>query len=733
MRIFFRLNLLCMDFPFLAISFHLPLQDPVLVFCIVLFVILLAPLLMKKLRIPGIIGLILAGIVLGHHGFNILEGDLLQKGNSINLFGTVGLLYIMFLAGLELNLNEFKKNQHKSILFGIFTFVFPFVIGFLICEHVLHLSLISSILVASMFSTHTLVAYPIASRLRIISNEAVAIAVGATIITDTLVLLILAVITGYAEGNITASFWLKLGAAIVLFVALIFLSFPPIGRWFFRHVPDDEISHFMFVLGMVFLAGFMAEVAGVEAIIGAFMAGLALNRLIPHTSPLMNRLEFVGNALFIPFFLIGVGMLVDVHILFQGWESWLVAIVLTASAFAGKFLAAFLAQKIFHYDASQRGVIFGLTSAHAAATLAVILTGYKVGLVDEQILNGTIVLILFTCLVASFATETSGKKLAISEIQKTPEREEDRDVVMVAISNPQTIERLLDFALMLKASDREHPVFALSVIKDNEKASDEVLIRNRMLEEAVRRAAATNHKVQVVTRIDLNTVSGIARATKELMVTDLVLGWSSRKRTLEWIFGNTLGSLVQEVWQSVYLCNFALPLNTARKIVVIVPRNAEYEIGFQQWVMKLKRISHEIGANPLIYCAQSSIPPLLNLLENTKPVVKPGFVLFEDMEDFLIAARDVGRDDWLWVVSARKGTLSHQPAMDHLGDKLNKHFMEQNFLLLYPGQRIFEEHELAMRMNDLYAGGLPQPIESLERLTRRMRKLIKRKPGSNLK
>jgi len=716
-----------MYFPLLAINFHLPLQDPVLVFCIVLFVILLAPLLMKKLRIPGIIGLILAGILLGHHGFNILEGDLLQKGNSINLFGTVGLLYIMFLAGLELNLNEFKKNQHKSILFGVFTFIFPFLIGLFVCEHILHLSLISAVLVASMFSTHTLVAYPIASRLRIIGNEAVAIAVGATIITDTVVLLILAVITGYAEGSITASFWVKLGVAIVLFVALIFLTFPAVGRWFFRHIPDDEVSHFMFVLGMVFLAGFMAEVAGVEAIIGAFMAGLALNRLIPHTSPLMNRLEFVGNALFIPFFLIGVGMLVDVHILFQGWESWLVAITLTASAFAGKFIAAFIAQKIFHYDAAQRGVIFGLTSAHAAATLAVILTGYKVGLVDEQVLNGTIVLILFTCLVASFATETSGKKLAISEAQKTPEREEDRDVVMVAISNPQTIERLLDFALMLKASDKAYPGFTLSVIKDNEKASDEVLIRNRMLEEAVRRAAATNHRVQVVTRIDLNTVSGIARATKELMVTDLVLGWSSRKRTLEWIFGNTLGSLVQEVWQSVYVCNFVQPLNTARKIVVIVPRNAEYEIGFQQWVMKLKRISNEIGAQPLIYCTESSIPPLLNLLENVKPAVKPSFVVFEDMEDFLIASRDIGRDDWLWIVSARKGTLSHQPALDHLADKLNKHFLDQNFLVLYPGQRIFEERELAMRMDDLYAGGLPQPIETLERLTRRMSKLIKRK------
>ncbi|MCL6523903.1 MAG: cation:proton antiporter [Thermoflavifilum sp.] len=712
---------------FISVNFQLPFRDPVLVFCIVLFVILLAPLLMKKLNIPGIIGLILAGIALGHHGFGILEGDLLEKGNSINLFGTVGLLYIMFLAGLELNLNEFKKNQHKSILFGAFTFLFPFVIGLVVCTHLLHLNLISSILVSSMFSTHTLLAYPIASRLRLTSNEAVAIAVGATIITDTLVLLILAVITGFTEGSIGLFFWMKLGISIVLFVLVIFFSFPRVGRWFFRNIPDDEISHYLFVLGMVFLAGFLAELAGIDAIIGAFMAGLALNRLIPHTSPLMNRLEFVGNALFIPFFLIGVGMLVDVRILFQGWGAWLVAILLTLSAFVGKYLAAFFTQKIFHYDRHQRGVIFGLTSAHAAATLAVILTGYKIGLVDDQILNGTIILILLTCMVASFATERSGKKLAVTEAQRAPELEDSREVLMVAISNPQTIQRLIDFSLMLKSTTQQQPVFALSVVKDNDRATEEVLMRNRMLEDAVKHAAATNHQVQVVTRIDLNTVSGIARATKELMVTDLILGWSSKKRTLEWIVGDTIGSLVNEVWQSVYICNFPLPLNTAQKIVVIVPHNAEYEIGFTQWVMKLKRISHEIGANPLIYCPKDSITPILQLLEESKPVVKPNFVLFEDVDDFLIAARDIGRDDWLWVVAGRKGTLSHQPAMDHLADKLNRHFLHQNFLILYPNQRIYHEGEVPMRVDDMYAGHFPQPIESLERFTRRIRKLIKKR------
>src|SRR5690625_2637622 len=400
----------------LHINLTLPLKDPVLIFSVVLFIILLAPVILRKFRIPSIIGLILAGVAIGPHGFHIMDRD-----SSIQLFGTVGLLYIMFMAGLELDLNEFKKHKNKSLIFGMLTFCFPFSLGILACHFLLGFSYLSSTLIASMFSTHTLVSYPIASKLGISKNNAVTIAVGGTIITDTVVLLLLAVITGANKGELSVGFWIQLGISIVVFTLIVFLLFPIIGRWFFKNMKGDSVSEYIFVLAMVFLAAFLAELAQIEAIIGAFMAGLALNKLIPHTSPVMNRIEFVGNALFIPFFLLSVGMLVDLKVLLNGPQALTVAGILVVVAFLGKWIAAYLTQKVFHYSKNQRNVLFGLTSAHAAATLAVILIGYKIGLVNEAALNGTIILILISCLVASFITENAGRKLVIEEDATLPE------------------------------------------------------------------------------------------------------------------------------------------------------------------------------------------------------------------------------------------------------------------------------------------------------------------------
>src|SRR3989337_198607 len=340
-----------------------PLQDPVPIFTIVLFIILLAPILLRKLRIPSIIGLILAGMAIGDHGFNLIA-----KG-SIDLFGKAGLLYIMFLAGLELDMAEFKKNKYKSLVFGVFTFAIPLGLGFLLCYQWLHFNFMGSLLVSSMFATHTLVAYALASRMGITKNEAVTITVGGTIITDTAVLLILAVITGSVDGELNRAFWFKLSGSFLLFAFGVLFGFPFIGRWFFKKIKDDQTTHFIFVFAMVFLAAWLAELAGIEGIIGAFLAGLALNQLIPHTSALMNRIEFTGNAIFIPFFLISVGMLVDLKVLLKGPDALIIAGALTGMAVVTKWLAAFITQKIFRYSATQRNVIFGLSTSHAAATI----------------------------------------------------------------------------------------------------------------------------------------------------------------------------------------------------------------------------------------------------------------------------------------------------------------------------------------------------------------------------
>ena len=413
---------------------------------------------MRKLNIPGIIGLIISGVIIGPYGLNILE-----KNAAVDLFSTIGLLYIMFIAGLELDMNEFKVNRNKSLLFGFFTFIIPLAIGFPVCYYLLGYDLNASLLTASMFATHTLVAYPIVSKLGVSKNQAVAITVGGTILTDTAVLILLAVIIGNKEGNLSQDFWIRLGISLTIFSAIMFIIIPKIAKWFFMKLESEKHSHYIFVLSVVFFAAFLAEVAGVEAIIGAFVAGLALNKLIPHSSALMNRIEFIGNSLFIPFFLISVGMIVDVGVIISGPGALVIAGTLTVVALAGKWLAAFFTQIVFRYSPVQRQLIFGLSSSHAAATLAVILVGYKAGILDDNILNGTIILILVTCLVASFVTEKAAKKIALAMDDDTSDlmqqNKMNNEKILMPIANIENIEKLLEFSIFIRDKKSETTCF----------------------------------------------------------------------------------------------------------------------------------------------------------------------------------------------------------------------------------------------------------------------------------
>lgn len=706
----------------LNINFSLPFKDPVLIFAVMLFIILLAPIVLRKFRIPSIIGLIIAGVIIGPYGFHLMNRD-----SSIELFGTVGLLYIMFLAGLELDLNEFKKNKHRSLIFGILTFSFPFLIGIAACHFLLKFNYLSSILVASMFSTHTLVAYPIASKLGITKNQAVTVAVGGTIITDTVVLLILAVITGANKGTLNGGFWMHLGISLVIFVLIVFFLFPLIGRWFFKNIRGDSTSEYIFVLAMVFLAAFLAELAGVEAIIGAFLAGLALNRLIPHTSPVMNRIEFVGNALFIPFFLIGVGMLVDLRVLLNGPKALVVAGVLIVVAFAGKWIAAFLTQKIFHFSKEQRNVLFGLTSSHAAATLAVILIGFNIGLVDESTLNGTIILILITCLVASFITENAGRKLAIIDNETLPEIPEDIEKIIVPISNPQTIEYLMDLAIMVKDTKQKQPIYALTVVKDDEEANEKVLLSQKMLEGAIKHASSTDSKVKIITRVDLNIVSGITRAVKEVLATDLIMGWSHRISTTDRLFGTKMGSLLSNVWKTIYVCHFVQPWSTASRMIVMMHPYAEYEMGFTHLVHKLTKLAQEAGADMILYSSRKTFDVFEKELSKIKSSQKIQHRLLLDPEDHKSVFEQVNRNDLFIAVSARKGTISYEPFLENLPSRLNRYFKDKNFVLIYPEQHAMTMKETGYQPQDVTLAPIQEQLENLTRIGKAMRRIFSAK------
>jgi Kef-type K+ transport system membrane component KefB len=714
----------------LLMDFSLPLKDPVPIFSLVLFIILLAPIVLRKLRIPSIIGLIIAGMAIGDHGFKIIEQG------SIDLFGKAGLLYIMFLAGLELDMGEFRKTRNRSFVFGIFTFMVPLICGYLMCMYILQFNLMASLLVSSMFATHTLVAYPLVGRLGISKNEAVTVAVGGTIITDTAVLLILAVITAAQSGHLNSEFWIRLAISLTVFAVVVLWGFPLIGRWFFKKIKDDKTSHFIFVLALVFLAGFLAELAGVEAIIGAFLAGLALNQLIPHTSPLMNRIEFVGNAIFIPFFLISVGMIVDLRVLMKGPEALIIAGALTTMALFSKYLAAWLTQLCFGYTINQRHVIFGLSSAHAAATIAVILIGFNLGIINENVLNGTIVLILITCMVSSFVTESAGRKMAIIEADKVPETDNAIERILIPIANPDRMEALLDFALMVKMPGSTQPVHPLIIVQDDAEAKEKILVSTRITEKLVLHAAASESNVKVETRVDLNVTDGIARAVKELLVSDVVLAWSDKNKATDRIFGSFFGSttdnILQSVWEQVFICNFKTPINTTKKLVLVLPRNAEYELGFGNTMRKVALLSKQVGARVLIYCDKKTRQAVQQALVKLKLSIEVTYELLEHLEDFLILSRKVGKNDLLMVVSARRGTISYQTYLENIPARLMRHFKQNNVILVYPEQRTAEITEPGMQDNDITLMPIQEQIQNINKLGRVVKRIFKNdKPGAS--
>lgn len=661
--------------------FTLPFSEPVLVFTLVLLIILLAPLLFSRIRVPGIVGLIIAGALVGPYGFNLLLRD-----TSIVLFGTVGLLYIMFLAGLEIDLNDFRKNRNRSLVFGGLTFSIPQTVGTLAALTILGFSWPSAILLASMFASHTLLTYPMASRMGLAKNEAVTITVGGTMITDTISLLVLAIIAGSTQGELNGFFWLRLTVAFAIFVVIVLWIMPKIGAWFFRTGQGDGGSQFIFVLAIVFAAAFLAELAGVEAIIGAFLAGLALNRLIPHTSPLMNRIDFVGNTLFVPFFLISVGMLVDVRVLFQGSEALIVAATMVVVALSCKWLAAFFTQKIFGYSVTERNLIFGLSNSQAAATLAAVLVGFNLGLLNEAVLNGTIVMILVTCLISSFVTESASRKLAIVESERVLDLGVVPDRILVPIANPATIEQLMDLAIMIKNPRSAEPIYPLVVVKDDDDVQQRVAASTKMLEKAITHAAATETAVQVVSRVDLNVASGITRAIKELMITEVVIGWNAQISTQQRIFGSVLDHLLQSSRQMIIVTRLVHPININRQIVVVVPPNSELETGFTRWLRTLTTLSKQAGARLNFFTTENAINRIQPIVQAAKPAVEADFSLFAEWEDFLILSREVTDTDLLVIINARDGTVSYNKYMDVIPRKLAQHFQSTSFLIIYPEQ-----------------------------------------------
>nr|MBM3931326.1 hypothetical protein [Sphingomonadales bacterium] len=702
----------------------LPLENAVAAFTVVLAVMLLAPLLFNRLRMPGIVGLILAGVALGPYGFNIIDS------RQITLFSKAGLLYIMFLAGLELNLQEFRKRQTQSILFGLLTFVVPFGLGMLVCTSVLDFDHLPSVLISSMFSTHTLVAYPLVSRMGLKRYEIVAVAVGGTIITDTLVLLMLPVITRMQSGGTDPLFWGGLFLRLVLFGGVVFRGIPPLVKWFLRKSDAGPYTSYLLVLTLVFAGSLGAELAGVEGIIGAFFTGLALNRLIPHGSPLMQRIDFAGNALFIPFFLISVGMLVDVKVLFRGPQALWIALVLSSAALLGKWLASRISGLLFRYTPHQRRLLFGLSTAHAAATVAVILIGYQIGLVNLDVLNGTIILVLITCVVSSFVVERNARVIA-QQIKPSNDTEQDMDEnIMVALSNPATASPLLELAMSCQNPDLPGNLYAISIVTDSDPDSSSTRRARQILQDADHMAETKGRNLEKILRHDLNIASGILYAAREKESHEIILGWNPDPQFLERFWGGVLPSILKHSNQQILILRGSVSLKEFHGMSVWVPTHLPLEPGFLLALKSIQHMHRSMGGSldwyldeqeeAMLHRLQAEglaqipgnfkrLPSQTMSIESSTEGPNPANPCKVICESFLPVCSSSGHLPLL--ICPREGSISYHPEYTDLPG----HLGSSALLMLYPSVPSIEPLQRLNNIENALPDSLRRPMERLQR------------------
>lgn len=664
-------------------AFHLPIENTTWIFFVVICIILLAPMLLSRLRIPHIIGMILAGIVIGPYGLDVLVRD-----SSFELFGNVGIFYIMFLAGLEMDLEGFKRNRLNGMLFGFFTFVIPFVCGLLVGQYVLHLSWLASMLMACILASHTLVSYTIVSRYGVNRNPVVTISIAATMIALLTSLVILAAISGIFQGNNDWVFWFWFAFRCLLYCVLVIILVPWVSRVFFRHV-SDSVMQYTFVLAVVFFCGGMAELCGLEGIFGAFLAGLTLNRFIPHVSPLMNRIEFVGNALFIPYFLIGVGMLINIRLLFEStYTIWVVVAMLVAGTLS-KWIAAFVTAKLLRRSQVEGWMMFGLTEAHAAGALAMVMVGTRlevtpgVYLMDDAVLNGVVMMILFSCIISSLATDYASRRMALESADKKEEGDDEK--ILIPMRYPDVMPSLVEMALMMRNPALKRALIGLTVSGDDEKGQMERMRGKRLLEQAVKLCEAADVPMQTHSRLATNIANGVLHTLNEVEASEMIIGMHHKRSIADSFYGALTHTLLEGTFRQLIIVKCLIPVNTLRSIKVVVPQSAEYEAGFHRWIDRLSRMALQLGCRITFFGPKFTLSLIENYIPSRFDNVRCAFEGMDDWDDFMMQSSQV-QEDQLWAfVMARPGTISYRPAFDQLPDQL-KYFADASVMLIYPDQ-----------------------------------------------
>lgn len=658
----------------------LPLTNPTLLFFILVSVALLVPILCERVRVPSIVGLIVTGILLGPNAFGVLD-----RGELIALLGQAGLLFIVFVAGLQIDLVRFRKYRMHSAVFGVVSYLVPQVAGTMVAYYFLEFSLPSSILLGSMFGSHTLLAYPIAARLGIVQSIPVTTSVGGTIITDTSSLLVLAVVANSVTGDGDWAFWVTFAVFLVGYVGLVFFALPPLARWFYRYIPDEGARDFLFTILMVFLFAWLAEVIGLQPILGAFLCGIALNRLIPERSPLMSRIQFVGQTLLVPMFLLSVGMLVDPRALVGEWETIRIVIAMSITVVGAKLLGAFLAGKSLGYASHECWVLFGMTVSQAAATLAAVVVGYEIGLFNEAVVNGAIIMILVTTLVGPYCTEHWGRRIAEAMEHALDDPSDRGQRILLPLANPETVHPLVDLALLIREPALRTPIYPMVIVTEGREVDSQLASAGKLLEQATLRASSSDCQAHPISRVDVNIADGIRRTISEQQITTVVIGWSGPTTLARRIFGSVLDQLLAQSQQMVFVARFAGSLTSVRRIVLAIPESAEKEPNFEQTLHYIKVLCQQLSASLLILGPAVGTPRFQSAVRATRPETKTVFQEIPKLRTLpTLLEQYLESDDLLMLLSARSHRLSWAPSLEVLPGQIARAHPDHSLLIVYP-------------------------------------------------
>ena len=674
----------------LDFSQYLPITSPTLIFFVVLFIILIAPIVMGKLRIPHIIGMVLAGIVIGPYGLNILERD-----SSFELFGRVGLLYIMFLAGIEMDMEGLKKDLGKVTVFGLLTCFVPFILTYLSCVWYLGYPSLASLLLGCIMASNTLVAYPIVVRYGLQRSTVTTLSVGASMLSLLIALVVTAALVGSMSGDTGTLFWVMFFVKFVVWCIAMTWLIRHMTRWFLRRY-SDSVMQYIFVLSVMFISAATCELIGLEGILGAFVSGLVLNRFIPNISPLMNRIEFIGNAIFIPYFLIGVGMLINAGLLLEGGNTILVVACIGIFGTLGKAIAAFLTSFFFHRSVHEGNLMFGMTSAHAAGAIALVMVGVNLEiapgqhLLGDEALNAVVIMILFTCIISTVVTDYASRTIVLKEKsqRKMPEDagKADDEKILIPVKYPETCDTLLNMAMLMRNEKLSRGLIALNVVYDDLDATYNQQEGQRLLEQIEKKAAAADVQVQTQVRLATNIANGIKHAFKEYDASEIILGQHIHDNSTRRFWGQFAQSLFNGLNRQIIIARCTIPLNTIRVFHVAVPSRAEYEPGFYRWLERVSRMVTRLGCRIVFHGRDESLSLIRTFLGNRFPSIRADYAIMQHWNDFKSLAAQVEEHQMLVVVTARPGTVSYKSAMERLPDELTTYYKYKNVMIIFPDQ-----------------------------------------------